>query len=361
MILSLQTRISDLITAIGTDYKQLRTWISGSSSGDLTGLTTTDKSSLVAAINETKAGNSGSPPDSSETVKGIIELATLVEVGTGTDAVRAVTPQGVRQERTAIEALIPAATPAASETVAGKVELATLAEVATGTDATRAVTAAGVKQETAAVVTPASSVTVAGKIEIATLAEVGTGTDTSRAVTPEGVRQERTAIVALIPPAPSAASETVAGILELATLAEVATGTDALRAVTPAGVRAERTALKAEILGAGVPAALDTLDELAAALADDANYAATITTALGNKQPLDADLTAIAALTSAADKVPYSTGAQAWALATLTAAGRALIDDADIAAQRATLSVYSQAELGNFDTDLAALYVTAKA
>jgi hypothetical protein len=33
----------------------------------------------------------------------------------------------------------------------------------------------------------------------------------------------------------------------------------------------------------GAPAALNTLDELAAALGDDANYAATITTALGNK------------------------------------------------------------------------------
>lgn len=217
--MSLQTRISDLITAIGTDIKQLRTWLTGSSSGDLTGLTTTDKTSVVAAINEVKAGNTGTPPDASTTVKGIAEIATL--------------------------------------------------------------------------------------------AEVATGTDTTRIVTPEGVRQER-------------------------------------------------IALKDEILGAGVPAALDTLDELAAALGDDANFAATVTTSLAGKQPLDTDLTAIAALTSAADKVPYSTGAGTWALTPLTAAGRALIDDADVATQRATLSVYSQTELGNPDTDLAALYTTAK-
>jgi hypothetical protein len=37
----------------------------------------------------------------------------------------------------------------------------------------------------------------------------------------------------------------------------------------------------------GAPSALDTLNELAAALGDDANYAATITTALGTKAPLD--------------------------------------------------------------------------
>jgi len=157
------------------------------------------------------------------------------------------------------------------------------------------------------------------------------------------------------------ASETVKGIVELATLAETATGTDSTRAVTAAGVRQERTALKAEILGAGVPGALDTLDELAAALADDANYAASVTTALSNKQPLDADLTSIAGQTSAADKYLYATGAQTWTLGTITSAARGLLDDTDVATMRATLSVYSQTELGNPETDLVALYTTAKA
>lgn len=39
---------------------------------------------------------------------------------------------------------------------------------------------------------------------------------------------------------------------------------------------------------AGAPSALDTLDELAAALGDDANFAATVTTALGNRLRFDA-------------------------------------------------------------------------
>jgi len=106
VILSLQTRIGDLITAVGTDIKQLRVFITGSASGNLTGLTTTDKTSVVNAINEVKAGSSGSPPDSSETTKGVIELATLAEVATGTDTSRAVTPEGVRQERAALKAEI---------------------------------------------------------------------------------------------------------------------------------------------------------------------------------------------------------------------------------------------------------------
>jgi hypothetical protein len=47
-----------------------------------------------------------------------------------------------------------------------------------------------------------------------------------------------------------------------------------------------KSEVKDEILGAGVPAALNTLDELAAALGDDANFASSVTTSLGLKAPL---------------------------------------------------------------------------
>lgn len=189
--MSLQTRIGDLITAIGTDIKQLRTWVTGSSSGTLAGLTTSARTDLVAAINEVndKAGTGGgaTPPSASETVAGIVELASL--------------------------------------------------------------------------------------------AEVAAGVDTGRAVTPEGVRQER-------------------------------------------------VALRTEILGAGVPAALDTLDELAAALGDDANFAATVTTALGNRVRVD-------------------TAAQG-----LTATQQSNA--------RTNIAVYGMADLGDPETDLVAVYTAAK-
>jgi|SRR6478609_1859428 len=57
--MSLETRVKDALVSVATDYKQLRTWLTGSSSGSLDALATTNKSSIVAAINEVLANAGG--------------------------------------------------------------------------------------------------------------------------------------------------------------------------------------------------------------------------------------------------------------------------------------------------------------
>jgi len=60
-------------------------------------------------------------------------------------------------------------------------------------------------------------------------------------------------------------------------------------------------------------------------------------------QPLDATLTALAGLTTAANQLIYSTAADAFAMSALTSFGRSLIDDADAAAGRTTLGLGTMA------------------
>ena len=72
----------------------------------------------------------------------------------------------------------------------------------------------------------------------------------------------------------------------------------------------------------------------------------------GSYQTSDAGLTSIAGLTTAADKMLYTTAADTYAVTTLTTAGRALLDDADAAAQRTTLGLGTAAlsASGDFET-----------
>ncbi|EIH2444886.1 tail fiber protein, partial [Escherichia coli] len=121
------------------------------------------------------------------------------------------------------------------------------------------------------------------------------------------------------------ASPALTGIPTAPTAAQ---GTNNTQIATTAYVRAAISAL----VGSS-PEALDTLNELAAALGNDPNFATTMTNALAGKQPLDATLTALAALATGANKLPYFTGTDTVSQTDLTSVGR------DILAKTSVLAV----------------------
>jgi hypothetical protein len=78
-------------------------------------------------------------------------------------------------------------------------------------------------------------------------------------------------------------------------------------------------------------------------------------TALDARQPLDTELTALAALVSAADRLPYFTSSGSASLATFSAFARTLVDDASASAARSTLGLVIGADVMGFDDELNAI------
>lgn len=293
--MSLATNVTNLAIRIATEMKALRTLINGNAA-DLSGLTTTTKTNLVAAVNEVKASIGGG---GATTLDGLTDV-TIVTPATGHILRNNGSGQFVNVLGTTF---FDAAGTAASAQSASQPLDSDLTAIA------------------------ALTTTAYGRALLA-LADAA-------------------ALTAGL----NAATTALPGMVELATTTEATTGTDTVRAVTPAGLQASIDALVA-----GAPGTLNTLNEIAVQLASDESAVGALTTTVSGKQPLDTDLTAIAALVSAADKLPYATGVGTWALATFTTFGRSLVDDADAAAARVTIDTYSTTQIGDPATDFVATF-----
>ncbi|WP_245182996.1 phage tail protein [Haematospirillum jordaniae] len=169
-----------------------------------------------------------SNPPASETVKGVVLLASPEDVESGTDTTKAVTPSGLKKALDAkafalATALKPADILDASEAHKGLVELATTAEAMAGTDATRAVTPAGLRRTV-----DDKAATVKADLEQAFAAADATlkaQIENTITQTAKNIKEEV-----------GAATENTLGIVRLATADEIKAGTNTEKAVTPAAL-----------------------------------------------------------------------------------------------------------------------------
>jgi hypothetical protein len=198
--MSLASNISTLATRVGTEFKTLRTSLTGNSTGSLAALETTAKGNLVVAINEVNALAEGAAGGGA-TINDVTPSTETVYSSSRTEAridervttLTGTAPANLDTLGELADALADDANFAATvtTTLATKAPLAspaltgtpTAPTAAANTSTTQLATTAFVQQET-----PNASATVVGMVELATDAEVATGTDTTRAVTPAGLR-----------------------------------------------------------------------------------------------------------------------------------------------------------------------------
>ena len=123
------------------------------------------------------------------------------------------------------------------------------------------------------------------------------------------------------------------------------------------GTMATQAASSVTITGGSITGITDLAVADGGTGASDAGTARTnLGLAIGtNVQAYDAGLQSISALTTSADQMIYTTALDTYATTGLTAAGRAILDDADASAQRTTLGLAIGTNVQAYDAELTAI------
>lgn len=126
------------------------------------------------------------------------------------------------------------------------------------------------------------------------------------------------------------------------------TGTPTAPTAT-AGTSTNQIATTAFAAGAASAMVADTIADGTTAVAPSQNA---VYDALAAKQGADATLTALAAITTAADKLIYATAADTFTTTDLTSTARSLLDDSSTSAMRTTLGLAIGTNVQAWDADL---------
>ena len=248
--MSLSINLQNLATRVASETKALRTLVNGNTA-DLSSLTTTTKTSLVAAVNELQSAidaiasaEGGATIDdeatAGTTVWSSAKVAAQISAAVATLVDTAPGALDTLNELAAALGDDPSFATTINTALTNRVRTDTATQGLDATSQTNARTNIG-----AASATHGHALTDAGITGVLPVAKGGTGGgDAATARTNLGAAPTThthsgaditsgTVPGARLP----VASDTVQGIVELSTNAEVATGTDTARAVTPAGLR----------------------------------------------------------------------------------------------------------------------------
>jgi hypothetical protein len=281
--MSLVTNITELATRIATEIKLVKTWVNGNAT-DLSGLTTTAKGNLVSAINEIK--------DSQASAAGINDTTTSTTTtwSSSKTSTELANKQAADPDLTAIAALTSTTAGAIASDGAGGWIKKSYADFKTALGLTKADVGLANVDNTSDANKPVSSATqtaLNGKANSSHAHAIGdlpvatSGTsNTTQLVRADDSRLSN----ARTPSAHTHATSEVTG-LDTALAGKASTShTHTASQVTDFNASVDA---RVQLVVDSAPSALDTLNELAAAIGDDANFAGTVTTALGNRVAVD--------------------------------------------------------------------------